>query len=313
MQRHNETQANVAYQHTLADTFSCIGPGVHTGITVVMTVMPGEPNTGYVFFRKDVDPEMGQVAARWHTVTDTQLSTTVSNRFGIRVSTVEHLLAALYASGIDNARIVLDGPEVPIMDGSAKCFMEFISQVGRKAQRSLRQAIVITKPIAIELDGACAQLVPNPKSIFEMHIDFPGTIIGQQSYTAELDQHVFQTNISAARTFGLTHHIETLKRSGLAKGGSLQNAVVVDGDRILNEEGLRYADEFVRHKTLDSIGDLALAGATIIGKFTGIKSGHKLNNLLLRKLMHQNHSSIYTTVEHAQKQWQSMVDYSIAV
>lgn len=313
MTNHREALTKHDLQHTLADAFSCIGPGVHTGLSAVMTVMPADADSGYVFFRKDVHPEMGLVPARWHTVTDTQLSTTVSNRFGVRVSTVEHLLAALHASGIDNARIVLDGPEVPIMDGSAKCFVDFIEQVGKKAQQRLRQAIVITQPIKIELNGASAMLEPHPSPLFEMHIDFPNTLIGQQHYTTQLGEHTFKQELAPARTFGLTQHIDALKNSGLAKGGSLKNALVVDGEKLLNQEGLRFSDEFVRHKTLDSIGDLALAGATIIGKFTGYKSGHHLNNLLLRKLMHQNHSSVYTTLRQAQHRWQAIAHYPEAI
>lgn len=300
-------------QHTLADSFTVIGRGVHSGLNVVMTVMPAEADSGYVFFRKDVIPAIAEVPARWNTVTDTRLSTTVANRFGIRVSTIEHLLAALHGCGVDNARIVLDGPEVPIMDGSAQPFVDLIEQTGLRTLTRPRMAIVITRPIEIEENGATAALLPAPTPELEMFIDFPGTAIGEQSYVTRLNADLFSRELADSRTFGFYEQIETLKQIGLAKGGSLQNAVVFKDQQIMNKEGLRHPDECVRHKVLDSVGDLSLAGAVILGRFVGHKSGHALNNRLLRQLLGNDTHWCLCTLQQAEKAWGSLVELAVAV
>ncbi|MCP5208563.1 MAG: UDP-3-O-[3-hydroxymyristoyl] N-acetylglucosamine deacetylase [Hahellaceae bacterium] len=308
-----ENSRKSRFQQTLAKPFSCIGCSIHRGARVSMTVMPGEADTGYVFYRKDIANGQGEVAARWNTVSQTKLSTSVSNRFGVEVNTIEHLVAALYGCGIDNARIVLNGPEVPIMDGSAKAFVESINMAGKKTLQRVRTAFVITKPIAVAANGAVAMLVPSPVSEFEISINFPKTAIGEQAFTTTLEHAFTKNDVTNARTFGFAQEISVLKRIGLAKGGTLENALLVDGEKIINEGGLRYQDEFVRHKVLDSIGDLALAGATIVGKFIGNKSGHHLNNLLLREMMMQENNWIFTSTQQAEENWSELVDYSLAV
>ncbi len=295
------------YQHTLNDNITCIGRGLHSGLKTIMSIMPAEPNTGYVFMRRDVDSNKAEVQARWYNVTDTRLSTTISNNRGTRVSTIEHLLAALHTCGIDNAHIVIDGPEVPIMDGSAATYVSLIKQVGRTQQAAERRAIVITKPVTVEDKDKAAHLVPAIAPRVDMSIDFDMPVIGKQSLSVSINDSVFEKDIAAARTFGFEEQLETLKKIGLAKGGTLQNAVLIKDNKVVNEEGLRFHNEFVRHKILDCIGDLSLAGAHIVGKFIGESSGHQLNNALLRELMLNEDSWEYTTLRDAEQNWSRIV------
>jgi len=273
------------YQHTLKDSITMIGRGLHSGLKVIMTLMPAEANSGYVFMRRDVVPLRAEVPARWNTVVDTRLSTTVANAFGTRVSTIEHLLAALSVCGVQNARIVLDALEVPIMDGSAAPFVELINQVGLHRQSELIQAIVIDKPLLIQDRDKQVSLMPADEFCVDMSIDFDDPVIGRQSMDIKIDKTVFREQLASARTFGFQEQLETLHKLGLAKGGALHNAVLIKDNRVVNEEGLRFKDEFVRHKILDTLGDLSLLGASIIGKFTGRRSGHQLNNQIIRTLM----------------------------
>ena len=303
----NDSIYDSYYQHTLKDNITCIGRGLHSGLKTIMSIMPAEPNTGYVFMRRDVDSNKAEVQARWYNVTDTRLSTTISNNQGIRVSTIEHLLAALHSCGVDNAHIVIDGPEVPIMDGSAATYVSLIKQVGRTRQTAERRAIVITKPVTVEDKNKSAHLVPAIAPRVDMTIDFDMSVIGKQSMSVSIDEAIFENDIAAARTFGFDEQIETLKKIGLAKGGSFNNAVLIKDNKIVNKEGLRYHNEFVRHKILDCIGDLSLAGAHIVGKFIGESSGHQLNNILLRELMLNEDSWEYTTLQDAEQNWSRIV------
>lgn len=275
-------------QQTLADSFVCIGRGLHTGLKVVMSVLPAEPNTGIEFLRRDVSHCDNLVPARWNTVSDTELSTTVSNDSGIRVSTIEHLMAALCACGIDNARIVLDAPEVPIMDGSSAPFIEQIHRAGVRNQGVERQVMVITQTIGVTENSASASYAPSAVPWMDMSIEFSQRLIGRQRLSLPFTSQSFCQEVAGARTFGFEEHLQALKRRGFARGSSLDNAILISGDKVVNCEGLRYADEFVRHKFLDAVGDLALAGHYIIGHFKGHRSGHRLNNQLLRKLFDSN-------------------------
>jgi UDP-3-O-[3-hydroxymyristoyl] N-acetylglucosamine deacetylase len=288
------------YQHTLMGPIDFVGPGLHSGEMIRMTVQPAPVNTGYVFVRQDMPAGRAEVPARWNSVTDTRLSTTVANVFGAKVATVEHLMAALRASGIDNARILLSGAEVPIMDGSAEPFMRQIRRVGLCRQHEERRVIVVRKPVRVEESGKSAALLPDPDPSMDMTIDFDSGAIGRQQLSVVLDRESFERDLAAARTFGFREQVETLRKLGLVRGGSLQNAVVLDEDGVLNPEGLRHPDEFVRHKILDAIGDLALAGAPIMGRFVGHCSGHALNNVLLRELLHNENNWFLTTVRGAQ-------------
>ena len=275
------------YQHTLADSVTCVGRGLHTGLKVLMTMMPAEANTGIEFIRRDVS--QGQVVkARWHTVSDTQLSTTVANEMGVRVSTIEHLTAALYAFGIDNARIVIDAPEVPIMDGSSAPFIQMLQEVGKVKQTEERLVICIDQAIGVTENRASASFLPSFVPWMDMSIDFAERPIGRQKLSLPFGKDSFINEVSKARTFGFEKHLQELKRKGFARGSSLKNAILIADDKVVNCEGLRYADEFVRHKYLDAVGDLSLAGHYIIGHFIGHKSGHRLNNVLLREMFTSN-------------------------
>jgi UDP-3-O-[3-hydroxymyristoyl] N-acetylglucosamine deacetylase len=278
-----------------------MGRGLHSGLKVMMTIMPAEPNTGVEFVRRDV--VQGQtVKARWHAVSNTELSTTITNEMGVRVSTTEHLMAALYAYGIDNARIVLDAPEVPIMDGSAAPFIQLLQSVGKRRQKEERLVITIDKAIGVTENRASAAFVPSFVPWIDMTIDFAERPIGRQKLSLPFGRNTFVEEVAEARTFGFEKHLHELKRKGLARGSSLKNAILIADDKVVNCEGLRYADEFVRHKYLDAVGDLALAGHYIIGHFIGHKSGHRLNNLLLREMFASNNWSL-KPISEAHQAW----------
>lgn len=283
----------IHYQHTLADSFSCIGRGLHSGLKAVMTVLPAPANSGYRFIRRDISSECNEVIAAWYTVADTHLCTTIANPMGVRVAMVEHLIAALHVCDIDNATIVLDGPEVPIMDGSSKAYIELIDSVGLQLQNCQRRAIVVKKPLTVRDGDKQACLLPYHKPWVEVAIDFDAKCIGRQVLSTSIDYETFKRDIACARTFGFSEQVPLLKDLGFARGGSLENAIVVSKQGVVNPGGLRYEDEFVRHKVLDCIGDLALAGAPIIGFFNGKYTGHKLNNHLLRKLMVRSNNYEY--------------------
>lgn len=294
------------YQHTLMDSITIIGRGLHSGLQVIMTLMPAEANSGYVFLRRDVMPLRAQVPARWNTVVDTRLSTTVANAFGTRVSTIEHLLAALSVCGVHNARIVLDAPEVPIMDGSAAPFVDLVNKVGRQKQTALTQALVIDKPLEIREHNKHASLVPADEFSVDMSIEFNDPVIGKQSMNIKVNEEVFSQQLAPARTFGFQEQLDTLHKLDLAKGGALNNAVLIRNNKVVNEEGLRFKDEFVRHKILDTLGDISLVGASIIGKFIGRRSGHHLNNQLLRSLMNNEDCWHYAPLAEHRRQKKSM-------
>ena len=272
-------------QRTLSQAISYVGIGLHTGKKVKMTVRPAKENTGISFIRKDVKTADNLIKARWYNVVDTTLSTILGNKDNITVGTVEHLMAALLGCGVDNAMIEINGPEVPIMDGSAEPFVSVIEKVGTVNQPARRKVIWIHRPIEVRDGDKYSILMPSNTPRITVEIDFQDTVVGSQTHSVTLVNEAFRNDIARARTFGFATDMHQLKHQGLAKGGSLKNAILVDGDRIVNEEGLRYKNEFVRHKILDAMGDLALAGAPIIGHLYAHKPGHKLNNALIRRLM----------------------------
>ena len=271
-------------QQTLKSRIHCSGIGLHSGKAVSLALNPADIDTGIVFIRTDVRDRNPIIPARWDQVVDTRMCTVVGNDEGVTVGTVEHLMAALSGAGIDNARIELDGPEVPIMDGSAEPFVFLIDCAGIVEQRAPRQAIKILRRIAVGDESRGAAFAPSAEPAYSFEIEFDSPAIRRQRCSLKLVNGTFRHELSKARTFGFMDEVEGLKKIGLARGGSLENAVVVNGDRVLNEGGLRYSDEFVRHKILDSVGDLYLAGAPIIGQFQGARSGHAHNNQLLRAL-----------------------------
>ena len=274
-------------QRTLKNIIRATGVGLHTGEKVYLTLRPSSPDSGIVFRRVDVDPIV-VIPARPEFVGDTLLSTSLT-RDGCRISTVEHLLSAFAGLGIDNAYVDLSAPEVPIMDGSAGPFVFLIQSAGIEEQTAPKKFIRIKRTVRVEDGDKWARFDPFEGFKVGFTIEFDHPVFRQRSQNAEIDFSTtsFLKEVSRARTFGFMREIETLRDRKLALGGSLDNAVVVDDYRILNEDGLRYEDEFVKHKVLDAIGDLYLLGHSLIGSFHGYKSGHALNNELLRVLLSQ--------------------------
>ncbi len=272
-------------QRTLKNIIRATGVGLHSGEKTVMTLRPAAPNTGIVFRRVDI-PSPVEIRAKEENVVDTQLSTTLGCG-EVRVATVEHLLSAMAGLGIDNAYIDLSAPEVPIMDGSAGPFVFLLQSAGIEEQMAPKHFVRIKQPVRVEEGDKWAQFEPFEgfKISFSINFDHPAFV--DRSHAAQIDFSTtsFVKEISRARTFGFMRDLEQLRERNLILGGSLSNAVVVDDYRVLNEDGLRYEDEFVKHKVLDAIGDLYLLGHSLIGAFTGHKSGHRLNNHLLRALM----------------------------
>ena len=286
----------IAPQQTLRAATACRGIGLHCGKPVTMRMRPAAPYAGIVFHRMDAGAE---IRALWSSTCESTLSTVLSNGEGIRVGTIEHLMAALAGCGIDNAVVELDGPEVPIMDGSAAPFVCMIERAGIVPQDAARRAIKILKPVVVNENGASAALLPEHGFSMSFEIDYDNPLIRRQDITLSFEPGTFEVELAPARTFGLIDDLPRLQAAGLALGGSLDNAVVVSGSRVLNQGGLRYADEFVRHKLLDAIGDLYLAGAPIIGHFRGLRSGHALTRRLLATLFADRNAWCETTMAEA--------------
>lgn len=271
------------FQRTLKNTIRCTGIGLHGGHKVYLSLRPAPENTGIIFHRIDMGGAL--IPAKVENVVDTQLCSTIANADGVRVSTIEHLLAAFAGLGVDNAYVDLDGPEVPIMDGSAAPFVFLIQCAGIVEQRVTRKWLRIKKTISVSQDNKQATFQPCDHFRMSFHIDFDHPLLSAQGVELDVTETTFIKDVSRARTFGFLKDLETLRANGLARGGSLDNAIVIGDFRILNEGGLRYEKEFVRHKIIDAIGDLYLLGRPILGHFKGIRSGHAMNNLLLRKLL----------------------------
>ena len=272
-------------QATLAGPAILAGVGIHTGEHVRLSIRPAPVNTGIVFVRTDIRDRDNRVAARGENVTKTQLGTVIENAAGVTVSTIEHLMAAFWAAGIDNAVVELDGPEVPIMDGSSANFMTLLDRVGAKDQSEPRRYIEILETVEV-IDGDKRAILSPAKGFelaFEIHYD-NSAAIGRQRVDLAMDGKAFRAELADCRTFGFLEEVEALRRMGLARGGSLENCVVIDGDRVLNPDGLRRPDEFVRHKALDAIGDLYVLGGPLMGRFEGICAGHSMNNAVVRAL-----------------------------
>jgi UDP-3-O-[3-hydroxymyristoyl] N-acetylglucosamine deacetylase len=274
-----------ARQNTLKAPIGCVGIGVHTGARVQLRLVPAPAGHGIVFRRTDLCLD---IPARFDCVVDTRLCTVLAHETNpaARVGTVEHLMAALSGCGIDNVLVEVDGPELPILDGSAAPYAFLVDCAGIAEQDAPRRTLEVRRTVRVADGAAWAELRPLSTRGFElaMSIDFSAAAIGSQALSVRLTPDSFRREIASARTFAIAADIERLRESGLARGGSLDNAVVVDGAKVLNPAGLRRPDEFVRHKLLDAVGDLALAGAAIQGRFVGSRSGHTLNNKLLRAL-----------------------------
>jgi UDP-3-O-[3-hydroxymyristoyl] N-acetylglucosamine deacetylase len=271
------------WQKTVKEEIHFRSVGLHSGRKVGMTIKPADADTGIVFVRRDVT-DNNRISADIHNVTDTTLATTLGVN-GTRVHTVEHLLSAFRGIGIDNAIVEVDTFEVPIMDGSSQPFVDTLKSVGLKALKKPRKYLRIKKLVSVSEGECMAKLEPAPDFRITYKIDFPHPVVGTQSYEMIFSSDAYEKEISSARTFGFLRDVEYLQAKGLALGGSLQNAVVLDEEKVINKEGLRSPDEFVKHKILDAVGDLYLLGMPIIGHFTAYKSGHKLNTQLLRTLL----------------------------
>ena len=270
-------------QQTIEESIFVKGIGLHSGKDVELRLEPAEVDNGIKFIRVD-SKKNNIIEAIWSNVSETLLSTTISNEHGLKISTIEHLMSALSGLHIDNLNIYINAAEVPIMDGSSRPFVDIIEKIGIKEQNKKRKFLNVKKIIEVAINDSSVKIIPNSQFSIDFEIDFPSQLVSKQSCQLQLINGNYKTDIAAARTFGFEKDVEHLRSNGLALGGSLDNAVVVGENEILNKDGLRYTDEFVRHKILDSIGDLYLAGSPIIGYFYGNKSGHYLNNQLLRKL-----------------------------
>ena len=271
-------------QKTLKSAISCTGIGLHSGEKITMTLHPADIDTGIVFRRTDIQGGGAEIPAKQDAVIDTRLCTTIGLEPSKSIATIEHLMAALAGSGIDNAVIEVGGAEVPVMDGSSAPFLFLIDCAGTEDQDAARKAVRVLKPVSIVDGDKSACLAPSDGFSLDFHIELDNDVIGTQSMSVDMTDAVFKNEIARARTFGFLHEAEALWAAGLAKGASLDNAVVVSGDKVMNEDGLRFDDECVRHKILDAVGDLYLAGHTLQAHYTGTKASHALNNQLLREL-----------------------------
>jgi UDP-3-O-[3-hydroxymyristoyl] N-acetylglucosamine deacetylase len=273
-------------QTTLRSQATVTGVGVHSGLPVNLTIGPASVDAGFIFVRTGLDGSDREVQAVAESVIATEFATVLGDHRGPLVSTAEHVLAALRGMGVDNATIEVDGPEVPIMDGSAAAFVAAIDQAGIVSQSAARRFIQVLKPVRVAIGDSFGELRPNASGFrAEVEIDFANPVIGRQNYILDLSAERFRREIARARTFGMVNDVARLWSAGFALGASFENSVVFDETRLLNTEGLRYADECVRHKVLDVIGDLALAGLPLLGSYHSSRGGHKLNHAVLTALL----------------------------
>src|SRR5882757_7174143 len=273
-------------QTTLRSHVTVTGVGVHSGSQVTMTMGPADVDAGFVFVRTDPEGQNRELRAKAGAVVATDFATVLGDRQGVMVSTAEHVLAALRGMGVDNATIEVDGPEVPIMDGSSAAFVAAIDQAGIITQSAARRFIQVLKPVQVTMGESSGELRPHAVGFrAEVEIDFANPVIGRQSYVLDLSPERFRREISRARTFGCMNDVARLWSAGFALGASFENSVVFDEERLLNTEGLRYSDECARHKVLDVVGDLALAGLPLLGAYRSVRGGHKLNHAVLTALM----------------------------
>jgi len=298
------------YQRTLSKNVWFSGIGLHSGKKVHLTLKPAPVNHGVKFIRKDL-PDNPTIPARFNCVVDTSLATVIGSD-GVIVSTIEHLMACLAGLSIDNVVVELNSYELPVMDGSAGPFTRMIMEAGIQEQEAPRHFFVLKEPIELEQDGKFVGAYPDTTFKITCNIDFDHPLIRQQSCSIEVEDHIFEREISSARTFGFLHEVEYMKRYGLARGGSLDNAVVIDENNILNDDGLRFQDEFVRHKLLDCIGDFSLLGMPILAHIVTSKSGHAFNHAFLENFF-KNKASWQTLTLDAPADLSSGTAKSLAI
>ncbi len=272
-------------QITINKQIKLSGIGLHSGKIVNLNILPSNENTGIIFKRIDIeDNKKNIIKADYNNVSDTTLCTLLSNSYGVSVGTIEHLMSALSAFFIDNAIIEIDAPEVPILDGSSKLFVNAIKKVGLHYQNASKSVLKILKPVEINSDKWSIKILPNDSLVIDATIDFDNKLIGKQNFLFDFEKNNYEKDLSKARTFTFLKDVKFLQTKGLALGGNLDNAIVVDEDKILNAKGLRYKNEFIRHKILDLIGDIYLSGYYIEGKIIANKMGHQSNNLLIKEI-----------------------------
>ena len=269
-------------RRTLARAIETEGTALHAGGTVHMTLSPASAGVGIVFRRSDKDNAM--VPARYDAVTETNLGTVIA-KDGVKIGVIEHLMAAVAGAGIDDMIVTIDGPEPPILDGDALSYFKLLDEAGTAEQEGWKKAIKVTRPVEVTIKDARIRLLPSDAPEYSYELDYSGTkAIGKQIYSMTLSRETFAREIAPARTFGFIHELEQLNKMGLGRGASLENTLAIDGDIVVNKALMRFPDEFVRHKILDAIGDMALAGSPLIARFEGVKSGHGTNNAVLRAL-----------------------------
>jgi UDP-3-O-[3-hydroxymyristoyl] N-acetylglucosamine deacetylase len=302
-------------QTTLREHVSIAGIGVHSGSPVSLTLHPAEANSGIVFLRCGIGGKKDrEIPATFRFVTATEFATVLGDECGPAVSTTEHVVAALSALGVDNVIVEVDGPEVPIMDGSAGPFVEAIDQAGIVTLGAPRRCIKVLKPIRVNGEGCSAELRPHARGLrIETEIEFKHPLIGRQTIGLDIGPGVFRRELARARTFGFMRDVTKLWSAGYALGASFENTVVIAEDRVLNSEGLRFADEFVRHKAVDALGDLALAGAPLIGAYRSVRGGHKLNHAVLSALMADESAWTYSEMEEPVRRVRGHADLSSAL
>ena len=284
-------------QTTLREQVSVSGIGIHSGSPVTVTLHPADAGSGIVFSRSGVNGGRDrELCANYRSVTATEFATVLGDKDGPAVSTTEHVMAALYGLGVDNAVVEVDGPEVPIMDGSAAPFVEAIDQADIVSLSAPRRCIKVLKPVRVSINGCSGELRPYAHGLrIETEIEFDHPLIGRQKFAADVEPYSFRRELAQARTFGFMRDVTRLWSMGYALGASFENTVVVAENRILSTEGMRFSDEFVRHKAVDAIGDLALAGAPLLGAYRSVRGGHKLNHAVVTALM--SDASAWTWVE----------------
>ena len=286
-------------QTTLREQVAVSGIGVHSGWPATVTLHPAQADTGIVFVRCGASGENDrELPANFRSVTATEFATVLGDKSGPAVSTTEHVLAALFGLGVDNAVVEVDGPEIPIMDGSAAAFVAAIDRAGVVATSVRRRYIKVLKPVRVSANGCSGELRPHPRGLrVETEIDFDHPLIGRQKFALDLEPQAFRRDLARARTFGFMRDVTKLWNAGYALGASFENTVVIAEGRVLNADGVRFPDEFVRHKAVDALGDLALAGAPLIGAYRSVRGGHKLNHAVVTALMNDPTAWSYTELE----------------
>lgn len=293
-------------QHTLATSFSCLGVGLHSGYVVTMIVAPAKPNTGYTFIRRDVEGDRNQIKAHWHNVYDAKLGTNLRNEQGVKIRSVEHVLAALSMQGIDNARIFIDGPEVPSMDGSARTFSDLILSVGKVQQDAERKVLLVKRTIEAREGNRSLSVRPSPMLWVDLENDALPEVLGSQRLSTPVTEFLFINKLSGARGYMDADYLEAYQELGYFEGASPNNLIMMEENKIINKGKLRYRDEILRHKAVDLLGDMVLADLPVMGHFIGRGADHSLHHLLMLELMCNPANYSITTLRALEEEWMGL-------